>query len=151
MEKTIETQIQETVSNLLKNLTVEGAVEVTKLPEDHYQVNITTVETGLLIGFHGETINSLQLITGIILFKKLGKWVHVVLDVGGYRQMREESIKEMVTRIVAEVKAGGQPVVLPYLTPLERRIVHMMLSTDETVASESMGEGRERRVTIKLK
>lgn len=137
------------VSELLSKLEVEAKVETREESSDHFLVNIETKETGLLIGRHGETINSLQLLTGIILFKKLGVWVHVVLDVGGYRKMREESIKEMVGRIVGEVESSGQSVVLPYLTPLERRIVHMLLAQNERVVSESMGEGKDRRVTIK--
>lgn len=137
------------VSELLSKLEVEAKVETREESSDHFLVNIETKETGLLIGRHGETINGLQLLTGIILFKKLGVWVHVVLDVGGYRKMREESIREMVSRIIQEVESNRQPVVLPYLTPLERRFVHMLLAQNEKVASESIGEGKDRRVTIK--
>lgn len=144
-----EKEIETTVKDLLEKLRVEAKIEVVKGSEDQYQVNIQTQETGLLIGYHGETLNSLQLLTGVILYKKTGKWVHVVLDVGDYRKMREESIKEMVGRIIGEVEASGQPVVLPYLTPLERRFVHMMLADHPKMTSESSGEGRERRVAIR--
>lgn len=152
----IDKIIQETIETLLQKLKVDAGVTVTeevgKKPEeetDHYKVNIETPETGLLIGYHGETLNGLQLLLGVILYRKLGKWVHVVLDVGEYRKMRESSIQEMVNRIVGEVEQTHQPVALPYLTPLERRIVHMMLASHESVVSESSGEGRDRRVTIK--
>jgi predicted RNA-binding protein Jag len=57
----------------------------------------------------------------------------------------------MVERIVSEVETTGDSVVLPYLSPLERRFVHMFLTDNEKVTSESNGEGRDRRVTIKLK
>lgn len=144
-DKIIETTLKE----LLEKLKVAASVVVTEESEDHYKVNIETDETGLLIGYHGETINSLQLLLGVILYKKTGKWIHVVLDVGDYREMRESSIKEMVNRIVGEVEQTQVPVALPYLTPLERRIVHMMLSDNKTVVSESSGEGKERRVMIK--
>ncbi len=151
MEKAIKPQkvIEETIHDLLGKLKVEAKVSVTEEEDMHFNINLETPETGLLIGYHGETLNSLQLFLGVILYRKLGRWIHVVLDVGDYRKMREESIKEMVTRIVGEVEQTGSPVVLPYLTPLERRIVHMMLSDHQNVVSESSGEGRERRVTIK--
>lgn len=146
----IEKEVEKTLKDILDKLAVEANVEVLKEgEEDTYRVNIQTEETGLLIGYHGETINSLQLILGVILYRKLGKWIHVVLDVGNYRKMREDSIKEMVGRIVTEVESSGQPVTLPFLTPLERRIVHLILSDNKKVMSESSGEGRERRVTIK--
>lgn len=148
--------VKETISGLLSQLKIEGEVEVVKNKDDEssdnsFNVNIKTEETGLLIGHHGETLNSLQLILGVILYKKLGVWIRIVLDVGDYRKMREESIKEMVTRIIAEVEASSAPVVLPYMTPLERRIVHMMLTDNPKVISESTGVGRDRRVTIKLR
>ena len=156
-------EITRTVNELLLQLQVKANVEVTEETANaadekisteekevkHFKVNISTEESGLLIGHHGETINSFQLILGVILYKKLGEWVRILVDIGDYRKMREESIKEMVNRIIAEVEQSGRAVELPYLSPLERRIVHMMLSSNEKVMSESAGEGRDRRVMIK--
>lgn len=147
--KKIEKKIEFTIGEILEKLKVDAEVEVIKETEDHYKVNIKTQETGLLIGRHGEIINGLQLFLGVVLYKKLGSWVHVVLDVGDYRKTREETIKEMVNRIVAEVETTLHPVVLPYLTPLERRIVHLMLTDHQKVTSESTGEGKDRLITIK--
>lgn len=156
----IEKEIETTLFELLKKMEVEASIKVTreseKTPserekEDHYRVNIETPETGLLIGFHGETINSLQLLLSVILYKKLGKWLRVILDVGNYREMRDETIKQMVERIVREVEETGKGVELPYLSPLERRKVHLMLSDNKKVVSESSGEGKYRRLTIKLR
>jgi len=155
----LTTEIKKLVSELLSKLEVEAKVEVTQEAEsaekedkaagEHYKINIETTESGLLIGRHGETINGLQLLIGVILYKKLGKWVRVVVDIGDYRKMREESIREMVNRIISEVEQTGQPVTLPYLSPLERRIVHLICSENEKVMSESSGDGRDRRVTVK--
>ena len=149
-------EIEKSVSELLAKLQVEAKVTVEEIHEDtekeeeaSFKVNIETADSGLLIGHHGETINSLQLLAGVISYKKFGKWVRILIDVGDYRKMREESIKEMVNRIIAEVEQSGKPVELPYLSPLERRIVHMMLSANERIMSESSGEGKDRRVTIK--
>lgn len=150
-EKTekIEETVKKALEEMLSFLEIEATAIVSLESADHFQIEIQTQETGLLIGFHGETINSLQLLLGVLLYKKLGKWIHVVLDVGGYRKMRQDHIQEMVGRIITEVETTNQPVVLPFLTPLERRIVHMMLSDNEKITSESAGEGKERRVSIK--
>lgn len=154
----IEKEIETTLFELLKKMEVEASIKVTresekstavKEKEDHYRVNVETPETGLLIGFHGETINSLQLLLGVILYKKLGKWLRVILDVGNYRDMRDETIKQMVERIVKEVEETGKGVELSYLSPLERRKVHLMLSENKKVVSQSSGEGKYRRLTIK--
>jgi spoIIIJ-associated protein len=150
-EKSTETQISEALSELLSNLQVKATLEVVKGEDDHYQVNISTEETGLLIGHFGETINSLQLLLGVVLYKQTGKWTRVILEVGDYRKQREENIKEMVNRIALEVETTKNPVVLPFLTPLERRTVHLILSDNPKVVSESSGEGRDRRITIKLR
>src|SRR3990167_10310616 len=85
--------VKETIEDLLKKLKVESTVSVEEITTDeeiHYQINIESPETGLLIGYHGETINSLQLLLGVLLYKKLGKWVRVIMDVGEYRKMRED-------------------------------------------------------------
>lgn len=152
-DKKYISEIEKTLGELLEQLTIEAKVEVTEEEGDkkvkNFRVNIITSESGLLIGHHGETINSLQLLLGVILFKKFKEWVRVIIDVGDYRKMREESIKEMVNRISAEVIHGGNPVELPYLSPLERRLVHLMLADNDKVESVSQGEGKDRRLTIK--
>lgn len=144
-----EKEINQFLSDLFSRLQIKAEVSIKREEENHFKVNIQSEDTGLLIGRHGETINSLQLVLGIMLYKKLGSWVRVLVDIGDYRKDREQSIKEMVERITAEVEEKNQPVVLPYLTPYERRIVHMMLADHQKVASESSGEGKDRYVTIK--
>jgi spoIIIJ-associated protein len=148
-EKKLDAMIKDTVAELLEKMTVAGSVEVVGDMENGFQVTIQTEETGLLIGHHGEVINGLQLLLGVILYKKQGEWIRVIVDVGDYRKGREENIKAMVNRIVEEVTTTAQEVALPPMTPLERRIVHTMLTDHPSVTSQSFGEGRDRRVTIK--
>jgi spoIIIJ-associated protein len=154
-EKTTNTKdlLLEIVNDLFMKLEVQAQIdvisEIETNGEENYKVNIQTEETGLVIGRHGETINSLQLLVGVMLYKKTGSWIRVILNVGDYRQAREESIKQMVERIVGEVETTLTPVALPFLTPYERRIVHMMLTDSKTVVSESIGEGKDRRLMIK--
>lgn len=154
-EKKTTEEVKTIILDLLGKLQIEAEVEVVEekieASPDNYKVNIKTTETGLLIGRHGETLNSLQLLLGVVLYKKTGKWIRVVLDVGDYRKMRQDYIQDMVNRIIIEVEEKGMPVTLPSLTPLERRIVHMMLSDNPKVTSESQGEGKDRRVTVKLR
>lgn len=145
----VEEVIKRTAQEMLEKMMVQAQVTVTGDTENGYQVNIKTEETGLLIGHHGETINSFQLLLGVILYRKMGVWLRVIVDVGDYRKAREENIKAMVDRIVEEVKTTGQEIALPPMTPLERRIVHTMLTDHPAVSSQSFGEGRDRRVTIK--
>ncbi len=148
---------------LLASLEIPAEVTVT-LVEDVYQVKVETEESGLLIGFHGETLSSFQLILGLVVYKrslaaaagkpayaakKLSEWVRVVVEVGDYRARREQQLRQMAESYAAQVVATGQPLALPSLPPIERRVVHLALQDRSDVVTESEGEGNERRVVIK--
>ncbi len=143
-------RVKEAAEELLQKLQIDCAVTVAE-NEDVYQVNVETEESGLLIGYHGETLSSFQLILGLVVFKKLGEWVRVVVEVGDYRAKREAQLTEMAQSYAAQVLSTGQPMVLPYLPPIERRIIHMALQDRTDVETASEGEGDQRRVIIKPK
>lgn len=145
------TVIKTTAEELLLKLTVEGAVEIVDQGENLFQVRIETPESGLLIGYHGETLQSLQLILGQLVYKKLGEWVRVVIEVGDYRAKREEQLVAMANSWAAQAVSTGQPVYVPFLPPGERRIVHLALQDRDEVATFSEGEGRNRRLVIAVK
>lgn len=156
--KTTESLIKEITGEILEKTQITATVTVEEkeeknenVKEKYYQVNVETTDSGLLIGYHGETLNSLQLILGVIIFNKLGEWKRIIVDIGDYRKAREQSIKEMVDRVVLEVEENGKPVTLPLTTPYERRIVHVMLTNNSKVMSQSLGEGKDRKLTIKLR
>ena len=116
-----------------------------------FRVNISTEETGLLIGHHGKTLESLQLILGIIISKKLGRWVKAYVNIGDYREKREEALMHIAQRAAERALALGRPVELSRLSPAERRIIHLTLSGDERIETESVGEGDGRVLLVKPK
>ncbi|MBI5019797.1 KH domain-containing protein [Candidatus Gottesmanbacteria bacterium] len=136
---------------LLGKLEIVGTVTVTTDETDAFRVNISTEETGLLIGHHGKTLESLQVILGIIVSKKLGRWVKTYVNVGDYREKREEALMHMAQRAAERALASGRPVELSRLSPAERRIIHLTLSGDERIITESSGEGDERVLLVKPK
>lgn len=148
--KTIEV-VKTTAEDLLLQLQIEASVEVVDAGEGIFNANVSTEESGLLIGFHGETLSSFQLILGLIIYRKLGSWVKVVVEVGDYRAKRAETITAMALSYAAQVVSTGQPIVMPPLPPSERRVVHLALQDNPDVVSESEGEGNFRRVVIKPK
>lgn len=135
---------------LLARLEVSAKVKVEQV-EETYQVNVETEEPGLLIGYHGETLSSFQLILGLIVYRKLGEWARVVVEVGDYRAKREEQLRQMAETYAAQVVSTGQPLTLPYLPPIERRIIHLTLQDNPDVETVSEGEGNQRRVVVKPK
>lgn len=147
----MEEVVQKAAEDLLSALQIEGTVAVSKGEEDVISVNLETTESGLLIGFHGETLYSFQLILGLMVYKQLGEWVKIVVEIGDYRAKREEQLTAMAQAYANQAISTGQPVYLPPLPPSERRVVHMALQERTDVTTESEGEGNSRRVVVKPK
>jgi spoIIIJ-associated protein len=143
--------VQQIVEELLGKLEIAGTVSVTTDETGAFRVGIETEETGLLIGHHGKTLESLQLILGIMVSKSLGRWVKAYVNVGDYREKREETLMHMAQRAADRALALGRPVELSRLTPAERRIIHLTLSGDDRIETESMGEGDDRILLVKPK
>lgn len=143
--------VQKIVEELLGKLEIAGTVTVTTDETGAFRVGIETEETGLLIGHHGKTLESLQLILGIMVSKSLGRWVKAYVNVGDYREKREETLMHMAQRAADRALALGRPVELSRLTPAERRIIHLTLSGDDRIETESMGEGDDRILLVKPK
>lgn len=142
-------QVKEITEDLLKRLDVVGEVSVVVDESGAYRVNIATEETGLLIGYHGRTLESFQIILGIIASKKLGAWVKAYVNVGDYREKREEALMLMAQRAAERALSFGRPVELSHLSPSERRVIHLTLSGDERVETESIGEEPNRVLLVK--
>ena len=142
-------QVKAITEDLLKRLEVVGTVAVDLDETGAYQVQIDTDETGLLIGFDGRTLESFQILLSIIVSKKLAAWVKVYVNVGDYRQKREETLMLMAQRAAERAISLGKPVELPSLSPSERRVIHMTLGGDERVETESVGEGMNRTLVVK--
>ncbi len=138
---------------LEKLLTLMGiadfSVEVEKKEEEFVAaVTVPQEESGILIGYHGETQSALQYLTGQIVNKGQEKWDRVIVNVNGYRDQREVQLKQMANNAADRALASGSEIEMPFLTPAERRIIHMELSARSDVSSFSEGDGRDRRLVI---
>ncbi len=142
------TQIQQLSEDFLSRLNVIGTVTVDMDESGAYRVNIQTEETGLLIGFHGRTLESFQMILGMIVAKVIGSWQRVYVNVGDYREKREEALMYVAQRAAERALSSGRPVELAHLSSSERRVIHVTLSGDDRVTTESSGEGSERKLVI---
>lgn len=144
-------QIKHLTEELLNHLEITGVVSVDTDESGAYRVHIETEETGLLIGFHGRTLESLQMLLGMIAARRLEKWERVYVNVGDYREKREEALMYMAQRAAERALASGRPVELTHLSAAERRVIHLTLSGDERVQTESFGEGPDRKLIISPK
>ncbi|MEM8530071.1 MAG: RNA-binding cell elongation regulator Jag/EloR [Chloroflexota bacterium] len=103
---------------------------------------------GLLIGRRGETLRSLQFMVNLLVSRKVQKWPQIVVDVGNYRQRRQESLEGLARRMAERVRQSGRSIALEPMGAYERRIVHLALRSDNSVYTQSAGEGDSRKVII---
>ena len=148
MKKKAKT-VEKITKELLEHLEVEASFEVSQDKEEAVEVNLESSDQGVLIGYHGRTLFSLQWILSMMAYRQLGEWTRILVDVGDYRQRRQERLQAMAQNAARRVKFSGEAYALPYLSSAERRIAHMALADDPEVTTESEGEGRERRVIVK--
>lgn len=142
--------IEETLKELLKKLELKASFSIEE-KEGTVYINLQTETPGILIGYHGQTLAALQRILSMAAYRKLGEWVKIIIDVGDYRARRQEILKRMALSVAQKVKFSHQEQELPPMSSAERRIIHLALSNDSEVKTESKGEGKERRVVIKPK
>lgn len=145
-------EIQKIAEELLSLLGVKGEVSVEEDKENEaLRVQIETEEAGVLIGHYGETIGALQLLLGQIFRQRSGEWHRVLVNVGDWRERREEKLKKLAESIARQAKETGEAQSIFDLSPAERRIVHLTLSSSPDVETESEGEGKERHLVVKPK
>lgn len=150
----MESQLSDILDNLLGMLLLEGSYEIEE-GEDAFSVSIETKDAGRLIGARGESLDGLQLLVNQMLSRKLGPapdgegFKRVVIDVEGWRKQKEEELKKSAESWGKQVLESGKEMELEPQSAWQRRIVHMVISQTEGLASESLGEGRDRHVVIK--
>lgn len=142
--------VQTIVIDLLGRLGIDATVEVNTDETDAYRVHISSEETGLLIGYHGKTLESFQMLLSMIIAKQMSS-VKVYVNINDYREKREESLMYLAQRAAERVIESGRPVELTHLSPAERRVVHLTLSGEDRVETESEGEGERRILIVKPK
>lgn len=103
---------------------------------------------GLLIGRRGETLRSLQFLLNLLVSRRVHRWPQIVVDVGSYRQRRQESLEGLARRMAERVRQTGRPIMLEPMAAYERRIVHLALRGDASIYTESSGEGENRKIVI---
>ena len=108
-------------------------------------------DMGILIGKHGQTLDSLQYLTNLVANKNSAERVRVIIDVEDYRDRRIETLNRLAYRLADKVKRSGERVALEPMNPHERKIIHMALQNDRRVTTLSEGDEPFRHVVIELK
>lgn len=139
--------VEQLVSSTLQAMGFEARTDVYDAG-DVIAVDVATKETGLFIGQKGETIDALQYLVNVAIYKNRPFLKRIVLDSEGYRQRRIEAIQGMAHRTARRVVRERRSVELPPMSSSERRVVHLYLKDHPKVNTASQGVGANRRVTV---
>ncbi len=150
MDKKQSKIVQDTTEELLKLLEIQGGFEV-KETEEAIEINLNTEDSGIVIGYHGDTLESLQLVLSLCIARKLGEFKRVSIEVGEYKKKREEWLKNLAAETKDRALSENKEIYLSDLKSWERRVVHIILQNDQEVVSESIGEGKDRVLVVKPK
>lgn len=147
----METKVSEVLENILGLLALEGSFEVVEGPEE-VTVSIEASDPGRLIGFKGETLDSLQLLVNQISSRQLTEkegFKRILVDVAGWRKSKEGDLERRARVWVQEALERGSEIELDPMPAWQRRIVHMVAAETEGIESSSVGEGKDRHIIIK--
>lgn len=154
-----EEQVQQMKQDAEKFLTgvfgaMELPVEITMNYDktaDCLEIDFAGEDMGILIGKRGQTLDSLQYLTSLVVNKGKSDYIRVKLDTEDYRRRRKETLENLARGIAYKVKKTRKPVVLEPMNPYERRIIHSALQGNKFVETVSEGEEPYRHVVVKLK
>ena len=131
---------------------IEMEVEVTASFEDEVlNVEMSGEDMGVLIGKRGQTLDSLQYLTSLVVNKNQNAYVRVKLDTENYRSRRKDTLENLAKNIAFKVKKTRKPVSLEPMNPYERRIIHSALQSNKFVETYSEGNEPYRHVVVTLK
>lgn len=149
-----------TVETILKYMGITAEVSVKEESETKIFINIQTEDSGVLIGKKGATLEALQFLISMMATKHIDDGNdnsiieetetkrHIILDVDGYRDRREETLKHIARQSAATAKRTRRPISLDPMSPYERRVIHVELQEDPEIETRSEGEPPYRCVKI---
>lgn len=138
----------------LKDVTEKMGLDLEFTPykaNDYLFIDISGKDTGTIIGKRGQTLDSIQYLTNLVLNKNEEEYQRVILDAENYRSKREKTLEQLAHRLAGKVMRTGRTQKLEPMNPYERKIIHTALQDDSRVTTRSEGKDPYRRVIVELK
>ena len=143
---------EEFLQNIFHEMNMEVDIAVAYNKEEQVvDIVLTGEDMGILIGKRGQTLDSVQYLTSLVVNKGNGPYVRVKVDTEDYRRRRKETLENLARNIASKVRRTRKPVFLEPMNPYERRIIHSALQNNPYVATHSEGEEPYRKVVVTLK
>ena len=148
----IKAEAEKFLSGVFKAMELEVELKMEYKAEDgSLEVEFIGQDMGILIGKRGQTLDSLQYLTSLVVNKGRQGYVRVKLDTEDYRNRRKETLENLAKSIAYKVRKTRKPVSLEPMNPYERRIIHSALQGNRYVETYSEGSEPYRHVVVKLK
>ena len=140
---------REFLENVFREMGLSIDIDMVYNPEEEtVSVNLVGDNMGLLIGKRGQTLDSLQHLTSLVINKKSENYLRIKLDTENYRERRKENLERLAKSVAGKVKRTRKTVSLEPMNPYERRIIHSILQDDKYVYTKSEGEDPYRHVMV---
>lgn len=137
--------------NVLDSMGIESEISF-KENNDILNINITGPKMGLIIGYRGETLDSLQYLISLVVNKGHDiPYKKIVLDTENYRAKREETLKRVAQKTAYKVRKTGRSFKLEPMNPYERRVIHSALQDNDFINTYSEGEEPYRRIVVDIR
>lgn len=140
--------------DFLKDITEKMGLNLgfsVKAGDDVVYIEMDGKDSGTIIGKRGQTLDSIQYLTSLVINKDRDKYIKVVIDAENYRAKRQKTLEQLANRLAAKVVKTKKYVRLEPMNPYERKIIHATLQQNPDVSTRSEGEEPYRRVVIELK
>lgn len=137
--------------DVLNSMKIKAEIHA-KEENDEIKIDLVGPNMGVLIGYRGETLDSLQYLVSLVVNKNHDEtYKRVILDTANYRQTRQDTLKRLANKMGDKVRVSGKTLKLEPMNPYERRVIHSTLQNNEYVTTHSEGDEPYRRVVIELK
>ena len=144
----VEANIKGVLLTLVKKMGIQAEVVQTGELDGNLYIELTSQDSGILIGKHGRTLDALQFVLNLMIDSQLRGGKRIMIDVESYRGKRQASLNRLAKSVADRVARSGQSVLLEFMNPYERRIIHLALEDDDRVFTESDGTGVYKRVRV---
>lgn len=138
------------LSDVFNKMKIEVEIKVDE-DENLLMISITGQESGIIIGRRGETLDSLQYLTSLVINKGKDSYKRVVVDIENYRKKREDTLIRLANNLADRVITTKKNITLEPMNPYERRIIHSSLQNNKYVNTFSVGDEPNRKIVITLK
>jgi len=143
--------IKKKMNKIFQYIGIKPELSVEEIEENNFNVTVSGDDLNFLIGFRGQSLDGLQSILRLMIYRETQIQPLITLDINDYKSRKTEKIQDMAKTFIDKVRFFQKDVEMPRMSPWERRQIHVLVSEYDDIESESTGEGEDRRVVLKPK